>query len=152
MTQRVMRLKVSPVPADSPDMRRPSLRRADGGIVLGWLLKVTLVLLIVGVIAYDVVSVAYSRVAASDDARYIALGASEAIVLQRADNAEAVQMAQERAESRGVPLKPKDITIDPDGTVTVHVSRTADTLVAYHFSALDRFTAIDETYRTPALK
>lgn len=133
-------------------MRWPHTNDATGGIVVGWLLKVTLVLLLLGIVAYDVVSIAYSRVAASDDARYIALGASEAIVLQRADDEDAIQMARERAESRGVTLKDKDIKIADDGTVTVHVTRTADTLVAYHFGALDRFTAIDETYSTPALK
>lgn len=133
-------------------MTRPALTRADGGIVVGWLLKVTLVLLLVGVVAYDVVSIAYSRVAASDDARYIALGASEAIVLQRADDEEALKMAMERAEARGVSLKEKDVTIDDDGSVTVHITRTADTLVAYRISALDQFTEVDETYQTPALK
>lgn len=146
------RLKVAGVSSDSAHMRWPRTDGDTGGIVVGWLLKVALVLLLVGIVAYDVVSIAYSRVAASDDARYIALGASEAIVLQRAKDEDAIQLARERAESRGVTLKDKDITIDDDGSVTVHVTRTADTLVAYHFGALDQFTAIDETYRTPALK
>ncbi len=119
---------------------------------MGWLLKITLVLLLIGVVAYDVVSVSYSRVSASDDARYIALGASEAMVLQRADEAEAVSMARERADTRGVVLRDKDIRIADDGAVTVRVSRTADTLVAYHLSALDQFTRVDETYTTSALR
>ncbi len=118
---------------------------------MGWLLKVTLVLLLLGVVAYDVVSIAYANVTASDDARYIALGASEAIVLQGADEEQAIEMARDRADTRGVMLGKNGVLIDDDGSVTVHVSRTANTVVAYHFGALDRFTHVDETYVTPPL-
>lgn len=124
----------------------------DGGIVTGWLLKLTFTLLVLGVLAYDGISVAYTRVATSDDARYIAQGASEAIVLQRADDEQAILAAQDRAQSRGVTLGKKDVVIADDGSVRVHVGRTANTLVAYRISALDRFTRTDETYTTPPLR
>ena len=123
-----------------------------GGIVLGWLFKITLVLLLLGIVAYDFVSIAYTKVTTSDDARYIALGASEAIVLQRADEEQAIAMARDRADTRGVTLGKKDVLIDDDGSITVHVSRTANTVIAYHFGSLDQFTHVDETYVTPALR
>lgn len=124
----------------------------DGGIVVGWLLKLTLVLLIVGVLLYDGVSIAFTKVTTSDDARYIALGASEAIVLQRADDERAIQAATDRADSRGVTLGEKDIVIQDDGSVRVRVRRTANTLVAYRIGPLDSFIRTDETYTTPPLR
>lgn len=145
-------LKVAGTPADLLVMARSCLRCDDGGIVVGWLLKLTFTLLVLGVLLYDGVSIAYTKVTTSDDARYIALGASEAIVLQRADEEQATQAAIDRADSRGVMLGEKDIVIDDDGSVRVRVRRTANTLVAYRIGALDRFTRTDETYTTPPLR
>ena len=122
-----------------------------GGIVVGWLLKIVLVIAVVGLVAYDLVAIAYAKVTTSDDARYIALGASEAIVLQHADDAEAIAMARSRAESRGVVLGKKDVVITPDRVVTVHVHRTADTLFVSRIGPLQRYGTVDETYSTPAL-
>lgn len=133
-------------------MARSRLHCDEGGIVTGWLLKLTFALLVLGVLAYDGISVAYTKVATSDDARYIAQGASEAIVLQRADDDTAILAAEDRAQSRGVTLGKKDVVIGDDGSVRVHVSRTANTLVAYRIGALDRFTRTDETYTTPPLR
>ena len=124
----------------------------EGGIVTGWLLKVTLALMVLGILAYDGVSLAYTKVATSDDARYIAQGASEAIVLQRADDEHAIKAAEDRAESRGVTLGAKDIVIAEDGSVRVHVTKTANTLIASRFGALDKYTRTDETYTTPPLR
>lgn len=148
----VRHLKVSPESADGQHMARSRLRTDGGGIVLGWLLKLTVVLLLVGIVAYDVVSVSYAKVATSDDARYIALGASEAIVLQRADNEKAISVARDRAETRGVTLTDDDISISRDGVVTVTVQRDADTLIASRIGPLEPYTHVTETFVTPAIK
>ncbi len=126
-------------------------RDERGGIVVGWLLKIVLVIGLIGLVAYDLVSIAYTKVATSDDARYIALGASEAIVLTHADDAEAIEMARTRAESRGVTLGKKDIVISPDRTVSVHVHRVANTLFVSRIGPVQKYGVIDETYSTPAL-
>lgn len=122
-----------------------------GGIVVGWLLKIVVVIAAIGLVAYDLVSIAYAKVATSDDARYIAMGASEAIVLDHADNAEAVEMARARAESRGVTLGKKDVVISPDRTVTVSIHRTANTLFVSRIGPLQKYGVINESYATPAL-
>lgn len=130
-----------------------SLQRADrGGIVVGWLLKLTVVLLLVGIAAYDLISITYTRVTTADDARYIAMGASEAIVLQRADDAAAMAVARERAESRGVTLGKKDLDVADDGSVTVRVRRIADTAVVTHIGPLQHFTQIDEVFTSPTIR
>lgn len=128
------------------------LRSDGGGIVVGWLLKLVVVLMLVGIVAYDLVSISYTKVMTSDDARYIAQGASEAIVLERADDDQAIALAQDRADTRGVVLDKNDIIIAKDGSVTVHVARTANTLVARHVGPLDPFVHVDETYQTAALR
>lgn len=123
-----------------------------GGIVVGWLLKLVLVLAIVGILAYDVISIAYGRVLATDDARSIARAASDAMILNRADAKEAVQIGQQRADARGVELKSGGITVAKDGSVTVVVHREVPTLVTYRIGPLTKYTIIDESYSTPAIR
>ena len=43
-----------------------------GGIVLGWLMRVTIVLVLMGVLAFDVFSLAYTNVTTVDDAGIVA--------------------------------------------------------------------------------
>ena len=127
-------------------------RRSDrGGIVVSWLVKVILVLAVVGVVLFDVFAIAYARVTAADDARSIARAASDALILQRAEPAEAIAIAEERAIAHGVTLHKKDLVIAKDGTVTVHVHRDAPTLVTQRLGPLGDYTRIDETYVTPAI-
>ncbi|MEI2716547.1 MAG: hypothetical protein V9E98_06065 [Candidatus Nanopelagicales bacterium] len=144
------RLKPS-FPHSDPPVMGPSDRCVDsGGIVLGWLLKIVAILLILGLAAYDLVVIAVAKVTTTDDTSFIARGASEAIVLRNATAEEAVLVAKERAKSRGVKLGGDDITIDSEGSVTVSVHRTADTLFVSRIGPLQQFGEVDETYTTRA--
>ncbi len=145
-------LKVPRAVTDPHHMRRSRPLDDRGGIVVGWLLKLVVVLALIGILAYDLVSVAYTKVMTSDDARYIALGASEAIILQRADADEAIAVAADRAESRGVVLADDDIVVAKNGSVTVHVERTPHTLVTHYVGPLEPVIHAEETYVTPALR
>lgn len=121
-------------------------------MVLGWLLKIVVVLLLVGLAAHELVAIALARVTTADDTSYIARGASEAIVLRNATSEEAILVARERARSRGVKLGRDDITVTKDGAVTVHVHQTADTLFVHWIGPLQQFGEVDETYTTQATK
>lgn len=133
-------------------MNATMLHADRGGIVVGWLLKLTLVLVAVGLIAYDGIAIAYNKVSVSDDASYIARGASEAIILERASDEEAVEVARQRAVERGVTLGKKDVVITSDGSIQVHVRRVPDTLIVKRIGPLQPYVVADETYSTPALQ
>lgn len=128
---------------------RNRITNDSGGIVVGWLVKVVLVLAVLGIVSYDVVAIAYSRVTAADDARSIARAASEAMIVDRVTPTDALNLAEERAESRGVVVGKGDIVVAKDGSVTVHVHREVPTLVTQRIGPLAKFTVVDETYRSP---
>ncbi len=122
-------------------------RRDDNGaIVMGWLLRLTLVFVLIGLVLYDAIAIAYGKVAAADDARIVARAATDAMVLKRASPKEAVKLAENRAESRGIELEPDSIAVSKDGSVTVVVNREINTLVTYRVGPIAHWAQADETY------
>lgn len=132
---------MTPFPA-SPD---------SGGIVVGWLAKIVLVMAILGVLLYDIVAISYGRVAASDDARSIAQVATEALVVNHAPAKNALILAEQQADSRGVAVGKGDIVIAKNGAVTVRVHRSVATLITHHIGPLAQYSEIVEVYSTPPL-
>lgn len=128
-------------------------RRDDNGaIVMGWLLRLTLVFVLIGLVLYDAVAIAYGKVAAADDARIVARAATDAMVLKRASPKDAVKLAENRAESRGIELEPDSIAVSKDGSVTVVVNREINTLVTYRVGPIAHWAQADETYvSTPTM-
>ena len=118
----------------------------DGAIVMGWLLRLTLVFLVIGLVLYDAVAIAYGKVAAADDARIVARAATDALVLKNASHKDAIALAENRAESRGIALDPESITISKDGSVTVVVNREIDTLVTYRVGPIAHWAQADEIH------
>lgn len=115
--------------------------RDSGSIVLGWLTKLIVILLLVGVVLFDFVSVGVARMSASDDANTAAQAASSEWVhshnVQLAYNAavEAITSPAEHVLVRG-------FQIAPDGTVHLLLRRDVTTLVAYRISPLKKYTTV----------
>lgn len=120
-----------------------------GGIIVGWLLKVSLAIVVISVLAFDGVSMAYSAVTTEDDARAVARSAAAAVFEQRPP-AQILVVAEETAAERGVSIPAGGVLLSPDGQVTVTVQRTANTLVLHHISALQQYldTEATSTFRT----
>jgi hypothetical protein len=120
----------------------------SGGIVLGWLWKVVAALVIVVVVGYDSVAIAYNSVATSDAARSVARAASDARLIDRSTKAQAIAAAEETAHAKGVILDPKDVVFGSNGSIQVTVSRSVDTLVAHWFGPLEEWATAVEVYNT----
>lgn len=133
-------------------MARVAPRNDDGGIVVGWLLKLFLVFALVGIVLYDTVAITYGKVAAADDARTIARSASDAMVVRNADDDKAIKVARNRAASQGITLEDDAITVAKDGSVTVHIQRDISTIAVYRIGPIADLSVADESYTTPALK
>jgi len=113
-------------------------QRGDAGDIIGsWLIKVTLILAVLGVFAFDGISVLSTNVTLEDTAFGSARAATYATGQHRN-----VQLAYDRAQSFASAQNPLN-TVDPtsvrfgeNGSVTVTLTRTASTLVLQHLGSL----------------
>jgi hypothetical protein len=113
---------------------RSGADRDRGDIVLGWLTRITIVLGIAGLGLFDAISVGTTAVSLSDQGNMAAREASEA--WQETDSVQAAYDAAVASAKEANPLNvvsPKTFTIDSDDTVHLTVSRTATTIVLYHW-------------------
>ncbi|HEV2888857.1 MAG TPA: hypothetical protein VGX28_00615 [Frankiaceae bacterium] len=113
-----------------------------GSIIVGWLTKVAVVLTLVGIVGFDLVSVATTKVSASDDAQLAARAGAETYADTHGDVQEAYAAALRHAERHGGSIDPADFVVDPDGTVRVTVVKTATTLVFYRAGATKRWAHV----------
>lgn len=113
-----------------------------GSIIVGWLTKVAVVLTLVGVIGFDLISVATTKVGAADDAQQAARMGAEAYADTRGDVQEAYAAALEHAEKHGGSIDPADFVVQQDGTVRVKVVKTATTLVFYRSGATKKWAHV----------
>lgn len=132
-------------------LRRPKLRglrataedvpRDSGDIILGWLTRVVVSIAVVGVIAFDGLSIGVAHVSAADDANTAARSASQTWLNQHSLDA-AVQAAQATTAQHDETLVPNSVHIANDGTVSLKVERDATTLVVRHVHALHSWLTI----------
>lgn len=107
-------------------------RGADdsGGIVVGWLARVTLVLALIGAVGFDAFAVTVAHVTVRDDAGLAARTAS-----QQWHDSQDVQAAYDAAVDSAKHRNPLDrvetptFRVDDDETVHLVVTRTAPTLL-----------------------
>jgi hypothetical protein len=115
--------------------------RDSGSIVLGWLTKLMVIMLLVGVVLFDFVAVGVSRMSADDDANTAAEAASSewqhSHDVQLAYNAAvlAITNPAEHVLIRG-------FTISGDGSTHLLLRRDTTTLVAYRIGALKKYTTV----------
>lgn len=130
-------------------MGSPAIRADRGGIVTGWLLKIFVVFAVIGIVVYDAVSMTMAHVTASDDARSIAQATSDALIVRNLSAERALEAGQDRAAEHNVVLGPKDLVITKDGTVTAHIHRSANTVVAFRIPRLKDYVEVDEVHIIP---
>lgn len=110
-----------------------------GGIVIGWLVKLVVVVVLVAIVAFDAISVGISRLNGTDDANAAALAA--ATVWAQTHNVQsAVDAAQEAVPDTHESLVPNSLTIDANGTVHLELRREAKTLLMFRIGPLRRYT------------
>jgi hypothetical protein len=113
-----------------------------GGIVLGWLMRVTVVLVLMGVLAFDVFSLAYTNVTTVDDAGIVAGTGAQRLMEDPGDQKAARSESVAQAEELGVRMRSKDWWVDEAGEVHVTVSRDAKTLALHHIPQLEKYLTV----------
>ena len=116
--------------------------RTDAGtIVVGWLVKLALVLTIFGVTAFDAVAVGSAHLNASDDANTAA--AAAALDFQSSHNAASAESAaQDAITNPNERIVPGSVQIAQDGSVTLSLQRKITTVVMYRIGPLKKYTVI----------
>jgi hypothetical protein len=124
------------------DLRGPGSDRGD--IVLGWLVKITVVLAVLGVIAFDGISIGTTKMSVEDQGDTAARAASETW-LRTHDARESLASATQTATEAN-PLNvvvPESFRVDADGTAHFTMEREASTIVAQHIGPLHSICLVD---------
>lgn len=116
-------------------MQNPRAARAHdaGDVVVGWLVRLVAVFSVVGVLAFDGVSLGTAELAVTDTAAAAARAAG--LELGSGSTAQQAYLAAQDAASADdglneVPVE--EFVVTPDGTVTLLVRRDTPTMVLHH--------------------
>lgn len=112
-----------------------------GDIILGWFTRVAVFLLLLGIIAFELISLASARVNASGVANDIAIAAADAYAPRKSVKA-AYTAAELKATESSVELVEDEFTISEDGSVDVAITSTATTLFLYRTSQTAKWAVI----------
>lgn len=146
-----MRRSAAPVRSttDRPGRRQPPVggRRSGeaGDIVLSWLVKLTVVLSLLGIVAHDGISVMTASFAADDTAQTAAVDATQYWRDSHHDPAGLLAAATSELDPKTYSVDPSQVVANQDGTVTVTVHRTARTLVLYRIGPLAHYAMVSGT-------
>lgn len=123
-----------------------ALRCDRGDVLMGWLVKIALVLGILGIALFDAISIGTTSVTIADQGSYAARQASEVWAqskdLQKTYDA-AVAAAREDNPHNAVATK--DFRVDADGTVHLTVARTASTIVVRRIGPIRDWARVRHT-------
>jgi hypothetical protein len=112
-----------------------------GDIVLHWIVKLTVVLGVVGLLGFDSVAFLSAKVSTSDLASQSAMSASDSWAAQHDIRAAYDAAAQTARESGGTALT-SSFRIDPDGTAHVTVRKEASTVMLRRIKALRHYGVV----------
>jgi hypothetical protein len=101
----------------------------SGDIIVGWLVRLLLVLGLILLVAYEAISVGVTYVGLDDDAREVALAARDAYRSGSTEN-EVEELADEQAAA--VDARLVSVELD-DQSLTVTVERDAPTVLLHRF-------------------
>ncbi len=116
-----------------------------GDIVLGWLMKVALVLGIFGVFAFDAISLASTNISATDSANSAAVLGAEAWRNTHGDIQMAYDAAREYAEKQGGSIEPREFVVNEDGSVEVTFRKEASSVLLFRTKATKKWTQVAVT-------
>ena len=124
--------------------------RETGGIIGGWLLKVTLPLVLAGVVIVDVGSISVARFGAADEATQAAIAAAETVsskdgLVSPATVVGAYNAASAVTARDGATVSRDDFTVYPDGRVHLTVEKHPYTVICKHVTFLKGYTNVYAT-------
>jgi hypothetical protein len=112
-------------------------------MITGWFVRLTLILAIVGVVAFEGVSIVIASVGVKDDAQSAALAAASAYQSQ---HTAAAAIAAAKADlNKGETLVPGSVHAAPDGTITLQVRRVANSIFLHLWKTTAKWDVVTAT-------
>jgi len=121
----------------------PSRAPDSGGIVLGWLTRLTLVMVLLAILAFELISIVITRVGIED----IGVSAAQQALDEYAANHNAdaaFQIASAEAESQGATVAKKSFEIS-DESVTFKLEKVAPSLLLFRTDKTASWTEVSTT-------
>ncbi len=121
-----------------------------GDIILGWLTKVVGLLSILGVMAFDVISIGAATFQVEEQGQQAAQRAAQSF-----GTSKDIQIAYEAAldgTSVGDTIDPTSFTVSPDGTVSLTMQRSTPTLLVEKVPPLREYGAVSRTVSASPLR
>lgn len=116
-----------------------------GGIVTGWLVRVVIILLLLGLVAFEAGAVIVAKVGVDGTAETAAREA--ALIYESSRNADSARAEAERAAAQGG-ARLIEFAFSPEGTeVVVTLERVADTFVIQKIGPLRKHRIARSTHR-----
>lgn len=128
-------------------MRLPA-RDDRGDIILGWLTRISVILAAAGLVLFDAISVGTTAMTLSDQGSLAAREASETF-----QESGSLQLAYEAAVASALEADADTLvdattfTVDPDNTVHLTVSRTADSILLFRWSRTAEWAEVERRAR-----
>lgn len=124
------------------------VRDDTGSIVFGWLGRLTLTLALIGIIGFEVLSIAVTQVSVAD-AGTTAADRALTVYSETHDINAAYLSADQYLASQGVTLVKKSFEVS-DESVTFDVKKTAPTLLLYRWDRVAGYAEVSTTiYEEP---
>lgn len=116
-----------------------------GDFVINWLLKIVVTLSLTGLVAFDLMSIMVTRVAAMDDAATAAHAASDVLARNPRATKAAYLASQNAADLAHATIVPKSWYVDKAGTIHVTLKKDARSFVFKRFSVLRPYLSVEAT-------
>lgn len=114
-----------------------------GDIVVGWLTRLVVVFALLGVCAFEVVSIAVTKVSTKDDATTAAFEASQAWN-DTGDVQRAFDTAEAYALEHGGTIDPESFSIADDGRVSLTMRKEATSVLLFRISSTKKWLVVTE--------
>lgn len=122
----------------------PHVRDERGDIISSWLVQLLLIMAVVGLVGYELLSIAITTLTLDGDAEQVADAAADAYERDRRED-DALEAAEAEAERRGASVV--DLVIGQDA-VEVTVSKATPTLVVHRIPGLEGTADVAATRRS----
>lgn len=139
-----------PSPSSTPHRTRRLPSGDAGDVILSWLTKVGALLVVLGVMLFDVISIGSAQFQVEGQAQEAARQAAQSFAASKD-----LQGAYESALGETAPgdtIDPASFTVDPAGAVTLTMQRDTPTLLIEKIPPLRDYASISRTVRTTPLR
>jgi hypothetical protein len=116
----------------------------DGAVMLGWFVKIAVMIALVGTVGFDGISIAQAHARAEDTATAAADAAQQAYALH-SKVAEAQHAADQVALAAEASVAPHGLVMHPDGSATVTITIVAHTALIGHLPGTDKLVDVTAT-------